>query len=84
MYTNQTASIDYVENIKQCGICTYFFFLSSNQVFPFVYGLTQINTVHGDFDLSDYIMFTKSVEVKHLQDQGLPSKIIKGDLKKEV
>lgn len=49
-----------------------------------MYGLAQINTVHGDFDLSNDIMFTKSVKVKHLKDQGLPGKIIKGDLQTEV
>lgn len=49
----------------------YFLFLSSNQVFIFVYGLAQVDTVHGDFDLSNYIMFTKAVKVKHLQDQSL-------------
>ncbi len=50
----------------------YFLFLSSDKVFPFMYGLAQVNAVHGDFDLSDYIMFTKAVKVKHLQDQSLP------------
>ncbi len=36
-----------------------------------MYGLAQVNAVHGDFDLADYIMFTKAVKVKHLQDQSL-------------
>lgn len=54
----------------------YLLFLSSNKVLPFMYGLPKVYRIHGDLDLADDIMFTKTVKIKHLQHQSLTSQLI--------
>lgn len=41
-----------------------------------MYWLSKINSVHGDFDLSDEVVFAKTVKIKHLQHQSLTSEFI--------
>lgn len=67
---------------------TYLLLLSSNQILPFVYWLPKVYRVHGDLDLSNDVMLTKTIKVKHLQHQSLTSQVIKwylerGNKKKE-
>lgn len=52
---------------------TYLFFLSSSKILPFMYWLSEIDGVHGDFDLSDEVVFAKTIKVKDLQHQSLTS-----------
>lgn len=51
----------------------YLFFLSSSKILPFMYRLSKIDSVHGDFDLPNKVMFAKTVKIEHLQHQGLTS-----------
>lgn len=53
----------------------YLLFLSSNQILPFVYWLCKVYRVHGDLDLANDVMFTKTVKVKHLQHQSLTTQL---------
>lgn len=47
-----------------------------------MYGLSQVNGVHGNLDLTDEVMFTKTVKVKDLQDQSLTTQLGVGDLER--
>lgn len=53
----------------------YLLFLSSNKIPPFMYWLCKVYRVHGDLDLADDVMFTKTVKIKHLQHQSLTSQL---------
>lgn len=53
----------------------YLLFLSSNKVPPFMYGLPKVYRIHWDLDLTDDIVFTKTVKIKHLQHQSLTSQL---------
>lgn len=61
----------------------YLLFLSSNQIFPFLYRLSKVNSVHGDFDLANDIMFTETVKVENRHDQSLTTQITVGYLERE-
>lgn len=54
----------------------HLFFLSSSKILPFMYWLSKINSVHGDFNLSDEVVFAKTIKIKHLQHQSLTSEFI--------
>ena len=61
---------------------TYLLLLSSDQIFPFMYWLPEVYRVHGDFNLTDDIMLTETIKVKHLQHQSLTSQVVKWDLER--
>ncbi len=61
----------------------YLLFLPSNQILPFVYRLSKVYSVHGDLDLADDVMFTKTVKVKHLQHQSLTTQLTIGYLERD-
>lgn len=64
-------------------VIMYLLFLSSNQILPFVYWLCKVYRVHGDLDLADHVVFTKTVKVKHLQHQSLTTQLIIGYLERD-
>lgn len=41
-----------------------------------MYWLSKINSIHWDFDLSDEVVFAKTVKIKHLQHQSLTSQFV--------
>lgn len=59
---------------------TYLFFFSPGEILPFMYRLCEVNGVHGDFDLTDEVVFSKAVKIKHLQHQSLTSQLAVRDL----
>lgn len=60
----------------------YLLLLASNQIFPFVYRLCEVNGVHGDLDLTNGVMFTKTVKVENLQHQSLTAQLAVGYLER--
>lgn len=59
---------------------TYLFFFSPGKILPFMYRLSEVNGVHGDFDLTDEVVLSKAVKIKHLQHQSLTSQLAVRDL----
>ncbi|KAF3846987.1 hypothetical protein F7725_004065 [Dissostichus mawsoni] len=49
--------------------------LGKGKVLPLLYRLSEVDAVHGDLYLSDYIVLTETIEVKHLQHQKLTPQI---------
>lgn len=60
----------------------YLLLLSSNQIFPFLDRLSEVNGVHGDLDLADVVMFTKTVKVENLEHQSLTAQLSVGNLQR--
>lgn len=48
-----------------------------------MYRLSEVYRIHGDLDLTDDVMFTKTVKVKNLQHQSLTTQLTVGYLERE-
>lgn len=48
-----------------------------------MYWLSKVYGVHGDLDLTNDVMFTKTIKVKNLQRQSLTTQLIIRYLEKE-
>lgn len=59
---------------------SYLLLLTTLQVSPLLHWLAQVNTVHGNLDLPDHIVFGETVKVKNLQHQSLSTQLCIWDL----
>lgn len=70
----------YVRHFTVRCFLPHLFLISTVEVSPLLNWLSQVQGVHGYFDLSDHIVFGESIEVVDGHHQSLPAHLLKWDL----